>query len=73
MAEKSIVFSIEGMTCDHCVRAVTRALRDIDGVSDVTVALAEKHARIVYDDAKVSTATIRSAVEGEGYMAKPQP
>jgi copper chaperone len=32
-------YPVTGMTCEHCVRAVTAELRELDGVSDVTVEL----------------------------------
>jgi copper chaperone len=32
-------YPVTGMTCEHCVRAVTAELRGLDGVSDVTVEL----------------------------------
>jgi copper chaperone len=32
-------YSVTGMTCGHCERAVTNELKEIDGVSDVAVQL----------------------------------
>ena len=32
-------YHVTGMTCEHCVRAVTNELMTLDGVSDVTVQL----------------------------------
>ncbi|MBW1766548.1 MAG: heavy-metal-associated domain-containing protein, partial [Deltaproteobacteria bacterium] len=32
---------INGMSCNHCVMAVTRALNEIDGVKDVKVDLSK--------------------------------
>jgi copper chaperone len=32
-------YQVTGMTCDHCVRAVTGELESLDGVREVTVAL----------------------------------
>jgi copper chaperone CopZ len=32
-------YKVTGMTCDHCVRAVSEELKNLDGVSDVTVDL----------------------------------
>ena len=32
-------YRIEGMTCDHCVRAVTKALEALDGVERAVVTL----------------------------------
>ena len=35
----SAIYQITGMTCQHCVHAVTGELMQLGGVSDVTVAL----------------------------------
>ena len=40
---------IKGMSCNHCVMAVTKALGGIDGVSNVKVDLAEGEA--TFDEA----------------------
>ena len=36
------VFSVEGMTCGHCVKAVTQAIKSQDPAAEVTVDLAAK-------------------------------
>ena len=35
----STTYQVTGMTCEHCVRAVTEELQGLDGVCDVTVEL----------------------------------
>jgi copper chaperone CopZ len=35
----SVSYQVTGMTCEHCVRAVTEEFMSLDGVSDVTVQL----------------------------------
>lgn len=35
----SAIYSVTGMTCDHCVHAVSEELRNLDGVRDVKVNL----------------------------------
>jgi copper chaperone len=35
----SVSYRVTGMTCEHCVRAVTEELMTLDGVSDVAVLL----------------------------------
>jgi len=35
----SAIYQVTGMTCAHCVHAVTEELKSLDGVSDVTVQL----------------------------------
>lgn len=56
---------IDGMSCEHCVRHVTVALKDLDGVSEVDVRLDEKRAIIEADD--VSDQEIIDAIEEVGY------
>lgn len=63
----TITLSIEGMTCDHCVNAVTTALKDVHGVADATVSLDEKQASVQGDN--IDTAALIAAVEEEGYEA----
>ena len=35
----SATYQVTGLTCEHCVRAVTSELAQVDGVSNVTVTL----------------------------------
>ena len=35
----STTYQVTGMTCEHCVRAVTEELKNLDGVRGVTVEL----------------------------------
>jgi copper chaperone len=35
----SVTYRVTGMTCEHCVRAVSSELGALDGVSDVTAVL----------------------------------
>ena len=57
---QTIEFNITGMTCDHCVHAVTTAASEVDGVSDVVVSLEEKSAKVTGEDSnrfpRISTA-----------------
>lgn len=57
---------VEGMTCQHCVAAVTKALESIDGIANVSVDLAAGTA--TYDQAvPVDAEAIRNAIEDAGY------
>lgn len=67
MATQTIELDITGMTCDHCVHAVTAALKDVPGVADAVVSLEEKRATVTADSAEV--AALIAAVEEEGYEA----
>jgi len=68
MSHKTLL--IDGMTCQHCVRAVTNALKGVRGVKSVNVSLAEKKAVVEVDDAEYSEQDARQAVREEGYTAR---
>lgn len=57
---------IKGMSCNHCVMAVTKALSSIDGITNVKVDLAG--ATATYDESKpVDAKIIRDAITKAGY------
>ncbi|MHB8139208.1 MAG: cation transporter [Smithellaceae bacterium] len=57
---------IKGMSCQHCVMAVTKALSAIDGIENVKVDL--KTATASYDEARpVDIAAVTAAVKKAGY------
>ena len=57
---------IKGMTCEHCVRAVTKALQGVAGVANVSVDLSAGRARV---DGPADPASLLRAVEKQGYEA----
>jgi copper ion binding protein len=66
--EKTATITIDGMSCDHCVRAVKEALSSQSGVKNVEVSLEDKNARVVYDDEHVKLSDLESAIVEEGYQ-----
>ena len=58
--------SISGMSCGHCVAAVTRALQEIEGVADVTVDLARGEATY-RETSPVDPGTVRDRIRKAGY------
>ena len=57
---------IQGMTCQHCVMAVTRALGAIQGIKNLRVELGKGEATFE-NTRNVSAESIRKAVEEAGY------
>ncbi|SIS70773.1 heavy-metal-associated domain-containing protein [Alicyclobacillus vulcanalis] len=57
---------VKGMTCDGCVRSVTRALSAVEGVTSVDVSLEKGEAVVTHADSTPVSA-IRTAVEEAGY------
>ncbi len=59
------VIKIEGMSCEHCVMRVKKALDSIAGITEANVTIGS--ARIKYDESKVKMEDIYSAIEKAGY------
>jgi copper ion binding protein len=59
-------YTVVGMTCGHCVNAVTEEVAAVPGVSSVDVDL-ESGGLTVSSDAPVDEAAVRAAVEEAGY------
>jgi copper ion binding protein len=60
--------NIEGMSCDHCVAHVTKALEELSGVSSAQVSLKEKNAVVEHNDS-VGVESLKAAVTEAGYEA----
>ena len=58
---------VQGMTCNHCVMRVAKALKSVPGVQDAQVDLQKAQAVITYDDAKVAPEKLSTAVVEAGY------
>ncbi|MGY1755068.1 heavy-metal-associated domain-containing protein [Blastococcus sp. SYSU D01042] len=59
-------YTVVGMTCGHCVNAVTEEVSAVPGVGAVDVDL-ESGGLTVTSDAPVDEAAVRAAVEEAGY------
>lgn len=61
---------IEGMTCDHCKKAVAGALQNLPGVKEVKVDVAKGIADVSYNNSEVTSDSMKEAVEEQGYDVK---
>lgn len=61
------MLSIQGMTCNHCKLAVTRALEAVAGVVEAEVDLQAGRAQVTYDGDEASVEKLKAAVEEAGY------
>jgi copper ion binding protein len=70
IGERTKTIDIEGMTCEHCVETVKKALENIPGVDDVKVSLEKGNAVVRYSDAAVLLDKLVKAVDDAGYKAR---
>jgi copper chaperone len=64
---ETVTLGVQGMSCGGCVASVTRALRAVPGVSDVSVTLQPGTAKVTFDPARTAVPALKSAVEDAGY------
>lgn len=63
---KKTLLKVNGMTCAHCVRSVTSALKGVPGVLSASVDLAAGTAEV---DGSASPQALIDSVTAEGYSA----
>ena len=63
---EKLTLDVQGMSCNHCVQAVTKALNEI-GVRDVKVDLESGKVDVQFDPAKVTVDQMKEAIEDQGY------
>ena len=61
----NVTLNIEGMSCQHCVMRVKKAVDDLPGIGQADISIGT--ARVTFDEAKVSRDEIECAVEKAGY------
>ncbi len=66
---ETLTMKILGMSCGHCIGAVTGALEELAGVDVESVTVGS--ATVAYDPTAVSPEQITRAVEEAGYEARP--
>ncbi len=66
MSDTTHRFTVEGMTCGHCVAAVREELEQLPGVTSVQVDL-ESGAVVLDSAAPLSTEALAAAVDEAGY------
>lgn len=67
-------YAVSGMTCGHCVNAVTEELQSLPGVREVSVDLTAggtSSVRVV-SDSPLPEDAVRAAVDEAGYELRPE-
>ena len=66
---KEVIIPIGGMTCAACAKAVERASKKVDGVSEASVNLATEKLTVTFDESKTNLDAISAAITKAGYGA----
>ena len=65
MSQQTETLTIDGMSCNHCVSSVTKALSETEGVKVESVEMGT--AKVTYDTAKTPRAKLVEAIEDVGF------
>ena len=66
---QTAAYSVAGMTCDHCARAVTTEVGNIPGVTSVEVDVPTGTVRVTSEQ-PLDSGAFRAAVEEAGYEVR---
>lgn len=67
MNSETMLLPIEGMTCASCVSNIERALRKVEGVSEVNVNLATERAKVLSSNGDLVLSELVQAIKNAGY------
>ncbi|MBK9442775.1 MAG: heavy-metal-associated domain-containing protein [Comamonadaceae bacterium] len=61
-------FNVQGMTCEHCEKAVSRAIRQLDRTAEVQI---DRAANKVEVESTQAAEVLKQAIVDEGYTVSP--
>lgn len=64
---ENVTLNVQGMSCGHCVKAVEGGVGELQGINEVKVDLNAAKVTVTFDEAQVSVAAIKEAIEEQGY------
>lgn len=64
---EKVTLKVDGMSCGHCVKAVEKALRSVEGVSLEQLAIGS--ATVSFDPTRTTVGALIDAVSDAGYEA----
>ena len=68
---ETTTLKVKGMSCQHCVQSIEKAVGGLAGVARVEVDLGKGETRVSYDPAKTPLARIVQAIDAQGYDVGP--
>lgn len=64
---EQLTIAVKGMSCQGCVKSVTRVLSELPGVQGVQVSLPDAAATLQHDPAQTPVAAIAEAIRNAGF------
>lgn len=72
MSKVTTVLNVEGMSCQHCVNSINKAVGELKGVDKVSVDLKGKMVAVEYDPSQVGLDKVKEVIEDQGYVVRIQ-
>lgn len=60
---------IDGMSCNHCVARIEKAVSDLDGVEKFKIKLKDAEGKIKFDETKIPLEKVMEVITELGYEA----
>lgn len=70
MSKVTAVLNVEGMSCQHCVNSINKAVGELKGVDKVSVDLKAKTVSVDYNQDQVGLDRIKEVIADQGYEVK---
>lgn len=70
MNKVTTVLKVEGMSCQHCVNSINKAVGKLKGVDKVSVDLKAKTVSVDYNQDQVALDRIKEVIADQGYEVK---
>ena len=64
---KKKLIKVEGMTCQHCVQIITKALKNISGLNSIDISLDNKEVNVCFDDNEIKLKEITKQIVEVGF------
>ena len=65
---KHTTLKVQGMTCQHCVKAIEKSVGKLAGVTEVAVNLANAQVDVHFDERQSDEAAIKAVIQEAGYV-----
>jgi mercuric ion binding protein len=69
-AERTVVLTVDNMTCASCSYIVKQSLARVAGVRAVDVSFERKTAVVIFEDAQAGIADLTAATAGSGFPSR---
>ncbi|MED3725661.1 copper chaperone CopZ [Priestia filamentosa] len=67
---EKVTLNVEGMSCNHCVKAIESSVGELNGVEKVNVNLNEKAVTVEFNKDKATLDKIKETIDDQGYDVK---